>query len=374
MANIEIKVSNKTASTNFNEVVSFNNCDRLKFTFDGEWAQFPVRIAVAVWADGCSEQTFSGTECTFPMIGENRSDFVLIGVFAVSGEKRIASTFVRLKCHEGAHSVRSEAFSPTVQEQILALINGHDWSIFEEKVAAGSYSAVEVNTCGQVIKGGKIVEFGSEGQSAPTEHLAEGGLFFQLSDGNFTPFVKTQSGLTKLQLSGGMLNNSLTVGNKQFNGSEPVSLTADDLGLSAVATSGDYNDLTNKPQITTGQVTSVNGKTGDVAISKEDLGLGALTDAKQMPIAPYVVYGADYNNHKTTGFVEIFGAEDYPTANAPQSSSNPSQTNGDWYMLILGHTAQNYITQIAFSVRSDCAMRIRNYMNGIWSDWKALYN
>ena len=42
MANIEIKVSNKTASTNFNEVVSFNNCDRLKFTFDGEWAQFQI--------------------------------------------------------------------------------------------------------------------------------------------------------------------------------------------------------------------------------------------------------------------------------------------------------------------------------------------
>ncbi|MDE6273535.1 MAG: hypothetical protein K2L87_00615, partial [Clostridiales bacterium] len=127
MANIQININKKVAGTNFREVVSFNNSDRLQFTFDEEWDEFPVRVAVALWANGSSEQSFTGTECAFPMIGENSSDFVLLGVYSANKDKRIASTFVRLKCREGAHSTPSEECLPTVQEQLLAIVNGHDW-------------------------------------------------------------------------------------------------------------------------------------------------------------------------------------------------------------------------------------------------------
>lgn len=44
--------------------------------------------------------------------------------------------------------------------------------------------------------------------------------------------------------------------------------------LATVATSGSYNDLTNKPTIPTVPVTSVAGKTGDVTLVKADVGLG----------------------------------------------------------------------------------------------------
>lgn len=47
-------------------------------------------------------------------------------------------------------------------------------------VAQGSYSAVTVDTRGRVTAGGKSVEWGTTGQTAPSDDLMVGGLFFQL--------------------------------------------------------------------------------------------------------------------------------------------------------------------------------------------------
>ena len=47
-------------------------------------------------------------------------------------------------------------------------------------VTAGSYSAVTVDTRGRVTAGGKSVEWGTTGQTAPSDDLMVGGLFFQL--------------------------------------------------------------------------------------------------------------------------------------------------------------------------------------------------
>lgn len=47
-------------------------------------------------------------------------------------------------------------------------------------VTAGSYSAVTVNAKGRVTAGGKSVEWGTTGQSEPSNDLMVGGLFFQL--------------------------------------------------------------------------------------------------------------------------------------------------------------------------------------------------
>lgn len=47
-------------------------------------------------------------------------------------------------------------------------------------VTAGSYSAVTVNAKGQVTAGGKSVEWGTSGQTAPSDDLMVGGLFFEL--------------------------------------------------------------------------------------------------------------------------------------------------------------------------------------------------
>ena len=47
-------------------------------------------------------------------------------------------------------------------------------------VTAGSYSAVTVDTKGRVTAGGKSIEWGTSGQTAPSNDLMVGGLFFQL--------------------------------------------------------------------------------------------------------------------------------------------------------------------------------------------------
>lgn len=47
-------------------------------------------------------------------------------------------------------------------------------------VNPGSYSAVTVDTRGRVTAGGKSVEFGTSGQTAPSNDLMVGGLFFEL--------------------------------------------------------------------------------------------------------------------------------------------------------------------------------------------------
>lgn len=47
-------------------------------------------------------------------------------------------------------------------------------------VTQGSYSAVTVDTKGRVTAGGKSVEWGTSGQTAPSDDLMVGGLFFQL--------------------------------------------------------------------------------------------------------------------------------------------------------------------------------------------------
>lgn len=45
-------------------------------------------------------------------------------------------------------------------------------------VSAGTYSAVQVNAKGIVTSGGQVIEVGSSGQTAPSDTLVAGGLFF----------------------------------------------------------------------------------------------------------------------------------------------------------------------------------------------------
>ena len=47
-------------------------------------------------------------------------------------------------------------------------------------VAAGTYSAVAVDTKGRVTAGSQIIEWGTSGQKTPSANLAVGGLFFEL--------------------------------------------------------------------------------------------------------------------------------------------------------------------------------------------------
>lgn len=244
---IAITVKDKIASTDFTEVVSFNNTYRLSFTFDEEWSEYSLRVAVVQWAGGCAEQVFTGTECTLPAVIDDDCDSVLIGVYSSKDESRLASSFVRLSCRAGAHGVPSQKEVASLHDQILALVNEKNWTVFDDKVAEGVYSSVRVNAVGLVTEGRQLIEIGGEGQSE-AQNLAEGGIFYKRTGSYFTAYYKAGDALNALKTYG-RAEYALTVGSKTYDGSAAVTVTASDLSLATVATSGSYNDLTNKPTI-----------------------------------------------------------------------------------------------------------------------------
>ena len=199
---ITITVGEKIASTDFKEVVSFNSDYLLHFDLDGDWEEFTHRVAVVIWADGCTETRFDGTDCAFPTVSSAVADSVLVGVYAANETRKIASTFVRLRCRAGAHAVPAEKPAASLHEQILSFLNEKDWSIFRDKVKEGMYSAVRVSKQGIVIEGRQVIEVGAIGQTKPGDSLMFGGIFIRRSaDGKAEIFHYTQSGGTALTLA-----------------------------------------------------------------------------------------------------------------------------------------------------------------------------
>ena len=79
----------------------------------------------------------------------------------------------------------------------------------------------------------------------------------------------------------------------------------------------------------------------------------------------------DFNDYVESGFYELFGSSTAPMSNAPISSSNTSNSSGNWYLQVLRRDS-SYITQVAYSVRTDTAIAIRSYNNGTWGNWRLI--
>ena len=410
---ITIRVTGKRAETDFGDLVSFNeNSYRLKFDFDSEWNDYSQRVAVVLWAGGCAEQVFTGSACDMPAVASPDCDTALVGVYSSNGAgKRIASSFVRLRCLPGAYCEPPEASPKSLHEQILDLLNAFDFSALGVKLPAGTYSSVEVNAYGFVTGGKQIVEIGGEGQTQPSSSLADGGIFFRKEEDGYTLCHYEDGTLTAITGLGGGSGGAVTSVNgltgavtiDKFDlGLPQVALTGSyndledlpaaaavtsvngltgavtidkfDLGLPQVALTGSYNDLLDKPTSTGGggAVTSVNGLTGAVTIDKFDLGLGAVENARQMPLGDSVRFGANFNSLDDTGCYYVQGTADLPCTNGPTSSSN-SLSNCRWFLMTFSHNdAGQYVTQVAFSLMSDCAVRIRNKAGSSWGSWKTV--
>ncbi len=295
---IAISVKNKIAETDFQEVVSFNSVYRLKFDFDEEWDEYPYRVAVVMWANGVAEKLFTGTECEMPQICSLDADSVLIGVYSRYGEKRLASSFVQLRCEAGAGGFPQPKPSLSLHEQILSFLNQKDWDSFENEVAEGVYSAVQVNKKGLVTKGMNILEVGKNSGDMPSRDLAPGGVFFRLKDGIYTPCYYDGDTITALKMTADNIGHSLTIGEQKFDGSEDVTVTlgalatkdvvrSTDLATAAVGTSHIAMNVIVGAHIKEKSINST--KLVDGAILTDKLGDGAVTDVK---IADGAVTGA----------------------------------------------------------------------------------
>ncbi len=257
---IKITVKGKIASTDFSEVVTFNSVYALKFELDEEWDEFPSRVAVVKWAGGAKEKLFSGTECVMPQIDSEDAEQVLIGVYSIKEDKRLASSFVALRCEPGTGDALQPKPVQTLHDQVLALLNE------------------EHKTLDNPLVIGEKSYNGSESVTVTADDL---GLSDVATSGSYNDLTDKP-----------VIDVPVTSVNGKTG---EVTVTADDLGLSDVATSGSYNDLTDKPEISEAPVTSVNGKTGDVTVSKYDLSLaevaisGSYTDLKDKPEIVYPV-------------------------------------------------------------------------------------
>lgn len=408
---IAIRVKGKHAETDFFDLVSFNeNSYRLEFDFDSEWDDYSQRVAVLLWAGGCREQLFTGTSCDLPAVTSPDCDTAFVGVYSANGAgRRIASSFVRLRCLGGAYREADEEPQPSLHQQILDLLNAYDFSALTRKVTPGSYSAVSVNAYGFVTGGKQIVEVGEAGQTQPSASLADGGIFFRKEEDGYTLCYYSGGVLEPVSGLGGGSGGAVTSVNGQTGtvtiskydlGLADVALTGSyndledkpapaavssvngqtgvvtiskyDLGLADVALTGSYNDLTDKPAGGSGGVTSVNGQTGVVTISKHDLGLGLLDNERQLIMSDMVRYGANFNSLDETGCYYVQGSSDLPCSNAPTSSGNTAQ-NCKWLLMTFSHADEgDNIVQLAVSQQSDCAIRIRNYSGGSWGAWKTV--
>ena len=368
---IAIRVKGKHAETDFFDLVSFNeNSYRLEFDFDSEWDDYSQRVAVLLWAGGCREQLFTGTSCDLPAVTSPDCDTAFVGVYSANGAgRRIASSFVRLRCLGGAYREADEEPQPSLHQQILDLLNAYDFSALTRKVTPGSYSAVSVNAYGFVTGGKQIVEVGEAGQTQPSASLADGGIFFRKEEDGYTLCYYSGGVLEPVSGLGGGSGGAVTSVNGQTG---TVTISKYDLGLADVALTGSYNDLTDKPAGGSGGVTSVNGQTGVVTISKHDLGLGLLDNERQLIMSDMVRYGANFNSLDETGCYYVQGSSDLPCSNAPTSSGNTAQ-NCKWLLMIFSHADEgDNIVQLAISQQSDCAIRIRNYSGGSWGAWKTV--
>ena len=291
MANITIRVREKHAESDFSDIVSFNEQSyRLHFDFDSEWADYPQRVAVVLWAGGCREQLFTGTDCDMPAVTSEGCDTALVGVYSSDGNgKRIASSFVRFRILAGAYCEPDEAPPASLHEQILDLLNEYDFSVLSQKVTPGSYSSVDVNAYGFVTGGKHIIEMGTTGQTQPSSTLADGGLFFRKEESGYTLCYFDGTTLTAITGIAGGSSGAVTSVNGETG---DVIVSKYDLGLADVALTGSYDDLVEKPAAAA--VTSVNGETGDVIITKFTLGLadvaltGSYNDLEDLPAAAAV--------------------------------------------------------------------------------------
>ncbi|MBO5045660.1 MAG: hypothetical protein J6C93_02180 [Clostridia bacterium] len=225
---IHIAVQGKIASTDFSDVVTRNTGYTLCFAFDEEWEAFPERVAVAAWEGGASEVFFRGNECQMPSI-DCDGGTVLVGVYAISQNERIASSYVRLATLTGAQSIPSVGKRELLHEQILNFLSERDWSVFDNKVQAGTYSSLTVNEKGLVVRGENAVEVGE----TPSEKLADGGLFVCNASETSKLYRKKDGELIPIALETSRLPSALKVGEKSFDGSEEMQLTKSDLGLAS---------------------------------------------------------------------------------------------------------------------------------------------
>ncbi len=139
-------------------------------------------------------------------------------------------------------------------------------------------------------------------------------------------------------------------------------------GANISVTRDGSNNVVIATSLTTG-VTSVNGKTGDVTLDKQTLGLGGLTDDRQFPLnfdPP-----TDFNEMQN-GMFCVVGSSSHVCTHFPVSVDNVSGSSCVWFVFSASSSDNSYRAQLAVSGKTDRSVCVRVYSSGSWSAWKEL--
>ena len=126
MPEIKIKIENKIAKSLNNVIVCRNSDYTVKFLFDEEWEQEPLKIARFIWNKEYVDVQFSGDTCEMPVI--SKTDSLAIGVYAGKIRTTTPAIFTcrrSILCDE----VIEHSVTPTEYEEIMKILNSHEVDI-----------------------------------------------------------------------------------------------------------------------------------------------------------------------------------------------------------------------------------------------------
>lgn len=211
---IQIKVENKIATAISGIVVCGNSDYIAKFDFDAEWQAAAAKTARFIYGDNkFYDVAFSGDECPMPIF--NNTKYIAVGVYAGDLKTTTPAMFDAKKsvlCGAPVHVDPPE----DVYNQILQLIE--EGAIKGEKGDKGDRG-----------------ERGERGEKGEDGHVSDDQIDEIANIVEQRVNVPTKT--SQLQNDSGFIDDSALQG---------YAKTED---LAAVATSGSYNDLANKPTI-----------------------------------------------------------------------------------------------------------------------------
>lgn len=120
MPQLTVSIKDKIARTANAHIVCGNSDYTMKFEFDDEWANEPLRIARFIWNKQFVDVRFTGDACEVPLI--NKTNTLAVGVYA--GELKTTTPTI-FACHKAilCEDAAEPSVEPSEYEEIMRLLS-----------------------------------------------------------------------------------------------------------------------------------------------------------------------------------------------------------------------------------------------------------
>lgn len=243
-------------------------------------------------------------------------------------------------------------------------------------IAQGKISGLMTDYVASISVSGRTVTYknknGANMGSITTQDTTY-GLASQSSNGLMSSTDKTK--LDGIE-SGAQKNTVLGVkgGSESAYRTGNVNITKANIGLGNVDNTSDKDKpISTATQMALSGKANTSGTYPNMTVGKaqgDENGNGLMSHATRNELLNGT-QSYDFNDYIEWGHYELQGESGTPLVNAPTSTSNPAATDADWYLDVYRRDSF-YVTQIAYSVRSDGAVAIRVCSNNSWGSWRVV--